>query len=83
MKWISVEDRYPETPNFTSDGKWKFSEEVLVYYRIVHVGRVLDIYLVDRCYDYGGGDIGFRSNATHWMHIPDPPEQTDSDTAPK
>ena len=63
-EWISVEDRLPD----------KWDEPVLAFYMTVHGGVMVTAFY--GLFDWAIMCAGHRTDVTHWMTLPEPPEAT-------
>ena len=63
-RWISVEERLPDKGVF-----------VVVYYGHF-IGNLMDVYMWDgECWRSSTGYLEDAENITHWMPLPEPPEE--------
>ena len=67
-RWISVEDRLPKESG---------------YYLIVHntmMGKIIISGAIDRCFYEPDPNFGWEEvNVTHWMPLPAPPKENNSE----
>lgn len=71
-RWISVEERLPEKLN--GNYQLYLTKEVIGFGgECIHIGR-FKIYKFDGRRTFFDGSI-FRDDITHWMPLPEPPEE--------
>ena len=73
-KWISVEERLPETSEGLS-----LSKAVLVWCHERKNMFTASWFMAGACWSYFGNSGKLAEIVTHWRHLPEPPEKEEID----